>query len=38
MEKVFNVLTKEQRAELKTLMSQKPKKPSPAAASTEPAK
>ena len=27
MEKVFNLLTKEQRAELKTLMAQKPQKP-----------
>lgn len=33
MEKVFNVLTKEQRAELKTLLSQKPKKPAAAPAS-----
>jgi periplasmic protein CpxP/Spy len=38
MEKVFNVLTKEQRAELKTLMSQKPKKPVPMATPSEPAK
>ncbi|AOO64512.1 Spy/CpxP family protein refolding chaperone [Sulfurospirillum halorespirans] len=29
MEKVFNILTKEQRAELKTLMSQKPSRPAP---------
>ena len=29
MEKVFNILTKEQRAELKTLMSQKPERPAP---------
>ena len=39
MEKVFNVLTKEQRAELKTLMSQKPKRPMPSmTAPSEPAK
>ena len=31
MEKVFNILTKEQRAELKTLMAQKPQKPSTSA-------
>lgn len=31
MEKVFNVLTKEQRLELKTLMVQKPQKPAPVA-------
>lgn len=31
MEKVFNVLTKEQRLELKTLMAQKPQKPAPVA-------
>lgn len=39
MEKVFNVLTKEQRAELKTLLSQKPKKPAaaPTSAPTAPA-
>ena len=30
MEKVFNILTKEQRAELKVLMTQKPQKPAPA--------
>jgi Spy/CpxP family protein refolding chaperone len=30
MEKVFNLLTKEQRAELKTLMAQKPQRPAPA--------
>jgi len=29
MEKVFNLLTKEQRAELKTLMAQKPQRPVP---------
>lgn len=40
MEKVFNLLTKEQRAELKTLMAQKPQRPAPAAqtpATTAPA-
>ena len=31
MEKVFNVLTKEQRSELKTLMAQKPQRPAPVA-------
>jgi len=31
MEKVFNLLTKEQRAELKTLMAQKPQKQTPPA-------
>ncbi|WP_333803441.1 Spy/CpxP family protein refolding chaperone [Sulfurospirillum sp.] len=37
MEKVFNILTKEQRAELKTLMAQKPQKPASAAPATAPA-
>lgn len=37
MEKVFNLLTKEQRAELKTLMAQKPQKPMPMAPATAPA-
>lgn len=36
MEKVFNILTKEQRAELKTLMAQKPQKPASAAPATAP--
>ena len=31
MEKVFNILTKEQRSELKTLMAQKPQKQTPPA-------
>lgn len=31
MEKVFNLLTKEQRSELKTLMGQKPQRPAPVA-------
>ena len=31
MEKVFNLLTKEQRAELKTLAAQKPQRPAPVA-------
>jgi len=38
IEKVFNVLTKEQRTELKTLMNQKPKRPMPMATPSEPAK
>ena len=38
MEKVFNVLSKDQRAELKTLMNQKPKKSMPMATPSEPAK
>ena len=39
MEKVFNVLTKEQRTELKTLMSQKPKRSMPMMSTpNEPAK
>ena len=37
MEKVFNLLTKEQRAELKTLMAQKPQKPMPMAPAAAPA-
>jgi len=37
MEKVFNILTKEQRAELKTLMAQKPQKPASATPATAPA-
>ncbi|WP_263831889.1 Spy/CpxP family protein refolding chaperone [Sulfurospirillum oryzae] len=37
MEKVFNLLTKEQRAELKTLMAQKPQKPAPVTPATTPA-
>ena len=37
MEKVFNLLTKEQRAELKTLMAQKPQKPMPIAPAAAPA-
>ncbi|WNY98224.1 MULTISPECIES: Spy/CpxP family protein refolding chaperone [unclassified Sulfurospirillum] len=36
MEKVFNLLTKEQRAELKTLMAQKPQKPMPMAPAAAP--
>jgi Spy/CpxP family protein refolding chaperone len=36
MEKVFNILTKEQRAELKTLMAQKPQKPASAVPATAP--
>lgn len=37
MEKVLNLLTKEQRAELKTLMAQKPQKPMPMAPAAAPA-
>lgn len=37
MEKVFNLLTKEQRAELKTLMAQKPQKPMPMVPAAAPA-
>jgi len=37
MEKVFNLLTKEQRAELKTLVAQKPQKPMPMAPAAAPA-
>lgn len=37
MEKVFNLLTKEQRAELKTLMAQKPQKPMSMAPAAAPA-
>jgi len=37
MEKVFNLLTKEQRAELKTLMAQKSQKPMPMAPAAAPA-
>ncbi len=37
MEKVFNILTKEQRAELKTLMAQKPQRPMPMAPAAAPA-
>ena len=37
MEKVFNLLTKEQRAELKTLMAQKPQKAMPMAPAAAPA-
>lgn len=36
MEKVFNLLTKEQRAELKTLVAQKPQKPMPMAPAAAP--